>query len=699
MKCLALFIRFSFIVIAATPCCAILSSAAAQDATSVNPPKSNTPESNQVSDTTLSPDVKRQHREQAYVKLLAGQRMLVSLRSEELASAVIVERAKQAQIVFEEAAQLDPSLAETYTALAEIALFYYPRNMDEAIRLAKKATQIENNNFGGHQILARIYALKCGLNGQQLNEKFAELAIMELREVSRLAPNDAEAWALLGELYLARGDSDNAIQALTHWAAAPPAVNSVFYQTITGKRDLTPDAAAARLGEALMRAGRRQEAVAAIRRALFLSPQNEDYEDLLSRVVDSAGDDDEAVIAELRSTIASDPESTASPILLARVLTRAGRLDEALKTLRAAIGRHTDSDKMSTLSLRLALAQTFADAERFDDGVTVLEGVLQEQGITGSELLSDQSKKQIASELLRRIVGLYRNAGKSKEALAAIDRMRRLLGNDDPTIDFEEIGLLRALGKRREALSVIHAARLRYPQQSDFVFQESVVLTQLGRVDEGVALLRARLSPRQADAPTRALLSDVDLYLRIASLFIEANRGTDAVNAARQALELVPEDQPDLILASLITLSSAQENAGDKKGSEESLQRVLSSEPDNATALNNLGYLLVEHNERLDEALKMIQRAVKAEPYNSSFLDSLGWAYFKLGQFEEAERNLTEAARRDSDSATIQEHLGDLYFGQGNKRKARVQWQKSLRLLINGEQAARIRMKLERNAK
>ena len=164
------------------------------------------------------------------------------------------------------------------------------------------------------------------------------------------------------------------------------------------------------------------------------------------------------------------------------------------------------------------------------------------------------------------------------------------------------------------------------------------------------------------------------------------------------ALELAPADQPDIVSTALIALSSAQERAGDAKGSEESLRRVLASEPDNATALNNLGYFLVERNERLSEALEMIQRAVKAEPTNSSFLDSLGWVQFKLGQFAEAERNLTEAARRSAGSATIQEHLGDLYSGQGKKEKARSAWQKSLSLARDGDQASRIKMKLSRNS-
>jgi tetratricopeptide (TPR) repeat protein len=654
--------------------------------------------SGQVANSADSP-VSRQKREQAYAKLLAGQRFLLDLRRGEggADAAATVRLAKQA---FQDAVQLDPTLAEAYTALAEIALFYPPRNIDEAVKQARVAIGVNRNNFGAHQLLSRIYALKSGLSSKELDRTNAELAVAALQEVARLSPNDAEAWALLGEMYLALGRTDEAIKALTRWSVAPAADDARFFQTITGGRELTPDAAAARLGEALIRAGRAREAVAAIRRALSLDPQNTAYEELLGRAVEASGADDAATIAELRSMVASDPQSTATTTLLARVLTRAGRVDEAVQTLRAAISRRSPSDKEGTLTLRLTLAQTFADALRYADAVAVYEEILKERGITGTAPLTDENEKGVAGELLRRIVSLHKSAGKTNEAIVTIERMRRLLGNDDPTIDLEQIELLREQGKRREALQAAREAHRRFPQQNEFLYLEAAILTDLNQVDEGVALLRARLSPEaKPNTKATASLEDFELYLRISSLYTQAQRGTEAVEAARQALGRAPADRQDMIAAALITLSSAQERAGDVKGSEESLRRVLDKEPDNATALNNLGYFLVERNERLKEALEMIQRAVKAEPTNSSFLDSLGWAYFKLGQLEQAERHLTDAARRDSTSATIHEHLGDLYQQQGKPEQARVAWQKALKLLVEGEQASRIKTKLGGNLK
>jgi tetratricopeptide (TPR) repeat protein len=601
----------------------------------------------------------------------------------------------------QEAAQLDPKLAEAHTALAEIALFY-TRNIEEAIRQGNAAVKINGNNLGAHQILSRIYALRSGLSSKQLDKAMAALAITELREVARLTPNDAEAWALLGELLLALGRADEAIDALTHWAAAPAAVNPVFFQTITGGRELTPDAAAARLSEALIRAGRPREAIAAIRRAISLDPQNGSYEELLSRAIDaSSGGDDSAVIAELKGMVASEPQSTTAPILLARVQARGGRLDEAAQTLRAAIARHPETDKDNIVALRLALAQTYEDALHNPEAVAAYEEVLKSQGITGNTPLADEAQQRFAGAILRRIVALHRGAGNAAEATAVIERMRKLLGSGDPTIEIENIELLRGLGKRNEAVQAARAARQRFPDQMEFLFLEAFALSDQGKVDDAVTLLRSRLSSGAGKTapPENASLADFEVYLRISALYTQAGRGTEGVTVARRALELAPADRPDLKTAALITLSSAQERAGDAKGAEDSLRQVLAADPENATALNNLGYFLVEHNERLNEALEMIQRALKAEPTNPSFLDSLGWAYFKLGQLEEAERYLADAARRSNSSATIQEHLGDLYQKRGKLQQARAAWQKSLSLLNEGEQATRLKQKLGDNLK
>lgn len=628
---------------------------------------------------TQKPETERERRARAYTKLLEGQRHLSDGRRGGAGSAEALRLARQA---FQEAATLDPTLAEAHTALAELAFYSAPQDFELAAREASTAARIDPDNFGARHLLSRLYALRSGLKEGNLNRTFVEQAITQLREVARLDANNAEAWALLGELYHATGRLDEALAAWARWSSAPVSTDARFFQFLTN-RDLSPASAAARMGEGLLAAGRAKEAFAAIKRAIALDPDNADYGELLAQALGSGGLDDAAAIEELKRLVAVDSSNLNMVMLLARVQSRAGRVDDAAATIRASLARQQIGEREAQL-LRTTLAQLYIDALRYADAVAVYEEQLKERGI-GSAALASDDDKAFAVRMLRRIIDVQKRAGQSREANATIERMRQLLGRDDPTPDAEQIELLRGQRKKAEALEAARAARARHPQQPGFVRLEAQTLVDLGRADEGVALLRTLLT----NTP-----DDFYEHLFISGLYLQAKRGTDAVAAARKALELVPSGRPDMLADALITLSTAQERSGDTKGSEESLRRILERDPSNATALNNLGYFLVERNERLTEALEMIQRAVRAHPTNASFLDSLGWAYFKLGKLDEAEKYLSEAARRNTTSVTIREHLGDLYQKRGRTEQARSAWQKALSLATEAEDILRLKAKL-----
>jgi tetratricopeptide (TPR) repeat protein len=624
----------------------------------------------------------RERRARAYARLLEGQRYLSSARA---TGGMTKEAVAQAQSVLNEAAELNPTLAEAHTALAEINFFFLD-NLDTAEREAAAATRIDRDNFGGHRLLSRIYALKAGLDEAKLDRPTVDKAIAELREVVRLDGNDPEALALLGEFYQLTGHSAEAIDAFTHWAAAPPAVDVRFYQVITQGRDLSQDAAAARLGEALLKAGRTAEAVGAIRRALAESPENARYLELLGQALETSGGDAGA-IADLKRMIVTNPANAAAVSLLAHTQARAGQVDEAITTLRAGIDNRKTGERERRF-LTDELADVLTDALRYQEAIQAYDDALKARGIT-DKLLTADSDKQIAARLLTRIIELQRQAGHTEEALVSVARMRSLLGPEDPQADIQSVLVLREQGKRREALDAIRAARLKFQTpaaQRVFLQLEASTLAQLGRADEAAELLRARLTGKPED--------DYNTYLTLASMYLEAGRGKQAVEAARKLLELAPADQPELQLQALVTLSSAQERTGDMKGAEESLRRILARDPNNATALNNLGYFLADHDERLQEALDMTKRAVQSEPTNPSFLDSLGWVYFKLGQLDEAERYLNDAARRNTRSVAIQEHLGDLQQRRGKTEEARAAWRKALSLATEATDTARLKAKI-----
>ncbi|HWO02467.1 MAG TPA: TonB family protein [Blastocatellia bacterium] len=185
-----------------------------------------------------------------------------------------------------------------------------------------------------------------------------------------------------------------------------------------------------------------------------------------------------------------------------------------------------------------------------------------------------------------------------------------------------------------------------------------------------------------------------DAYLGLSSVLRRQNKPAEAETMLQKGVALSPNNaNGHLELAGLFS------HQGRKADAEVEYRKALELDPNNPLVLNNIGYAMLERNEKLDEALEMIRRAVDLVPHNGSFVDSLGWAYFKVGKLDEAERFLTEAAQLLTTSATVQEHLGDLYQRRGKMPEARAAWQKSLSLRTEPDQAARLKVKLSGEVK
>jgi tetratricopeptide (TPR) repeat protein len=63
---------------------------------------------------------------------------------------------------------------------------------------------------------------------------------------------------------------------------------------------------------------------------------------------------------------------------------------------------------------------------------------------------------------------------------------------------------------------------------------------------------------------------------------------------------------------------------------------ALKLDPESATALNGLGYILACEGKDTARALTYCRKAVDKQPDNPAYLDSLAWAYFQLGMVDEA---------------------------------------------------------------
>jgi Flp pilus assembly protein TadD len=144
----------------------------------------------------------------------------------------------------------------------------------------------------------------------------------------------------------------------------------------------------------------------------------------------------------------------------------------------------------------------------------------------------------------------------------------------------------------------------------------------------------------------------------------------------------------------LFARASSRNAVGDWLGAEADLLAALELEPDHPELLNSLGYNWVDRGERVEEGMALIRRAVAARPDLGHIVDSFGWAYYRLGQYEQAIPHLERAAALMPNEADAVDHLGDAYWRVGRRREARFQWNQALSLNPEPEDFEKIKAKL-----
>jgi len=143
-------------------------------------------------------------------------------------------------------------------------------------------------------------------------------------------------------------------------------------------------------------------------------------------------------------------------------------------------------------------------------------------------------------------------------------------------------------------------------------------------------------------------------------------------------------------------LGALHDENKNKEKSVASMKRAIELNPQNAAALNYLGYTWAEMGVQLDDAENLILRALKIEPNDGFYIDSLGWVYYQKGDYPRAVEQLERAVEITGDDPAIIEHLGDAYEKAGKADRALTRYREALKKSTENEQTKRIREKIQR---
>ncbi len=480
-----------------------------------------------------------------------------------------------------------------------------------------------------------------------------------------------------------------------------------------------------RLASGLAQQGQLDEALEHATRAVELDPDDEAARVFLAQLHRVRR---EPALAEaLLVDPAGEPLNADAALLLYQLRLEAGRSEEAL-----AVALWLVQEEPDELRGRIALASVYQELGRPDDAerslreaIAIDPGNLRIYGALARSLRErGESKREIElyNEILERYPNHHATLVALGEAQMALDDLEGAIQTFQIVVDRfpEDVQSLKNLGYLRFEARQFRAAEDLFrravesgPGEYEAAFFLGVVRRRIGEGDAALEAFEmippdhthfaeartqiAAIYERRGDY-ARALAEveraakldpsrDLDLYA--ANLRGKSGDFDGAVSHMERLLAEHPDDDELLFNLGVIY--------GEDKRIEEAIgfmQRALERNPENASALNYIGYTWAERGIRLDEAEGMITRAIELRPDDGFIVDSLGWVYYmrarplvQKGRSREArrylERALAELERADEltgGDPVISEHIGDTYLLLDKKQLALEHFEEAISL-------------------
>ena len=337
------------------------------------------------------------------------------------------------------------------------------------------------------------------------------------------------------------------------------------------------------------------------------------------------------------------PEFYPAWSLKSRLFATQEKFDDAIKTINAALKQFKDDKSFLLLKARLLIKNK--EIEKASDTFYKLHTanphdaqILLPLALTQLE----QKKYDDAKLSLQKLLNLHQMQSEAHYYLARIEQYN---GNDNAALNH-----YLAMKGGREYLAA----------------QGAIINIYLTQKDSDKALDHVRQQRTIDNENQQAyFLMEVDILNRTG----QYDASLTVLNAALNAYQ----DSTDL----RYSRAMVAEKLGNMEQLEKDLEHIISLEPDNATALNALGYTLADRSTRLDEAQALIEKALTIAPKDPAILDSLGWVYFRLGKLKDALELLQQAFAMFPD-AEVAAHLGEVLWAMGDKLEAKDVWRKAL---------------------
>jgi tetratricopeptide (TPR) repeat protein len=509
--------------------------------------------------------------------------------------------------------------------------------LDVAIEnLLEVARQVDDPAIAERAMRAAEYA-KDHASGLEAAERWVELA-----------PDNPDANLSLAVLALRQGRQETALEAARRIIQMDGMASDEKFLTVAGWLG--------RVGE------KQSEAALEVMGALVESHPDNPYAHLAyGNLATLYGEQDIAEGALSRALTLKDDFPRAT-VAYSQLLAQSGRTDEALERLETALQADPEDEK-----LRLAYGRLLLNAKRYPEAKKQFS------------ILSEASPYD--SDLLYTLALLELDMGQVDEAATHLRRLLELGEREAQAYYY----LGKILESRREYTDAIAMyARVR---QSQYTLDARIRIAHLTGQLGDVASARKHLRQLRERHPEASVA--VRLYLAEAAILNEAARHQAAIDVLTEGLQEAPGNT-DLLYSRALTY----ERVDRIDLLENDLRAVLLREPENADALNALGYTLADRTTRYQEAYDLIRQALKLKPEEPAIIDSMGWVLYRLDRPREAVKYLRRALSLQY-NAEIAAHLGEVLWDIGKHEAAREVLEQALEKAPDDRHLLEVKEQLE----
>jgi len=348
--------------------------------------------------------------------------------------------------------------------------------------------------------------------------------------------------------------------------------------------------------------------------------------------------DYDAAIAGADAVLAIDPGNKTSEIVKYRAMLSQGLIDEALAGMKKLLKSNPND-----IQLRHNYARMLVQAKRYPEALAEYEEIIAKKpddlDLVYSAAILDIELKRY-SEARKRLNQLIESPNHRNEAFYYLGRIAEDEGKMAAAINWYK---------------KIH--------EGDYFFDAhsriATLMAKNGQLEE------ARHYLTELRDQTNNETMQIQLYLLEGELVRDRLNPQAAYDFYDQTLKTYPDNTELLYARAMVA-----EQIGHVDWLERDLHTILKREPQNATALNALGFTLADRTTRYKEAEEYIRKALEIRPNDAAIIDSMGWVRFKQGDLKGAEAYLQKAYQITPD-AEIAAHLSEVRWAMGQKEKAR----------------------------